>query len=377
MQLIYKGKKSVTQILDRTEPAKLIETKNQATSNAINLLIRGDNLQVMQTLIKLYRLKAKIDLVYIDPPFATNTVFRSNELRTAHVSSSLNDDVAYSDTLLGADYLEFIRARLIFIRELMSNEASIYLHIDYKIGHYIKIIMDEVFGARNFRNDITRIKCNPKNFKRKAYGNIKDLILYYTKTDKYIWNEPKHKRSEDEVKRLFTKVDINGRYYTTNPLHAPGETINGNTGKTWKGMLPPKGRHWRYDPKVLDELEAKGLIEWSSTGNPRKKVYADEMPYKKLQDIWEFKDLSRPIYPTEKNIDLLKTIISTSSNEKGLVLDCFCGSGGVLVAADELQRHWIGIDNSEVAIKITLKRLNNRQKNSSQENNKFNYLQQE
>jgi adenine-specific DNA-methyltransferase len=104
------------------------------------------------------------------------------------------------------------------------------------------------------------------------------------------------------------------------------------------------------------------LIKWSSTGNPRKIVYADAMPYKKLQDIWEFKDPPRPRYPTEKNIDMLKTIISTSSNEGSLVFDCFSGSGGTLLAADELNRNWIGIDNSGVAIKTALKRLNDRQK---------------
>lgn len=375
MELVYKGKKNKQAILTGTKPVR-INVNNASYKNSHNMLIKGDNLGIMKTLIEDYNLRDKIDLVYIDPPFATNTIFRSNEQRTAHVSSSLSDSIAYSDTLLGADYLEFLRERLILIRELMSNQASIYLHIDYKIGHYVKIIMDEVFGVKNFRNDITRIKCNPKNFKRKAYGNIKDLILYYTKTDKYIWNEPKHERAEDEIKKLFTKVDINGRYYTTNPLHAPGETTNGNTGKEWRGMLPPKGRHWRYDPKVLDELEAKGLIEWSKNGNPRKIVYADEMPYKKLQDIWEFKDPPRPIYPTEKNIDLLKTIISTSSNEDSVVLDCFCGSGGTLVAANELQRYWIGIDNSEVAIKITLKRLDNPQQKLSQYNDRFQYLQQ-
>jgi adenine-specific DNA-methyltransferase len=316
---------------------------------------------VMKMLLDEYQLGGKIDLVYIDPPFATNTVFRRNELRTAHVSHSNSDSIAYRDTLVGAEYLEFLRERLIFIRELMSNEASIYLHIDYKIGHYVKIIMDEVFGVKNFRNDITRIKCNPKNFSRKAYGNIKDLILYYTKTDHYIWHEPKHERAENEVKRLFRKIDINGRFYTTTPLHAPGETTNGNTGKTWRGMLPPKGRHWRYDPQVLDELDAKGLIEWSSTGNPRKIVYADDMPYKKLQDIWEYKDPPRPIYPTEKNLDLLKTIIATSSNEQSLVFDCFSGSGGTLVAAEQLNRQWIGIDNSDVAIQIARKRINKNQ----------------
>jgi adenine-specific DNA-methyltransferase len=360
MELTYKGKKSAQEILTRTRPSKL-HVGNTSYKDGSNMLIKGDNLDVMKMLLDAYQLRRKVDLVYIDPPFATNTVFRHHKDRTAHVSHSRSDAVAYIDTLVGPEYLEFLRERLIFIRELMSDQASIYLHIDYKIGHYVKIIMDEVFGAENFRNDITRIKCNPKNFSRKAYGNMKDLILYYTKAEKYIWNEPKHQRSEGEVKRLFTKVDINGRYYTTNPLHAPGETTNGNTGKAWKGMLPPKGRHWRYDPQVLDDLDAKGLIEWSSTGNPRKKVYADEMPYKKLQDIWEFKDPARPIYPTEKNLDLLKTIISTSSNEHSIVFDCFSGSGGTLVAAEQLNRSWIGIDNSEVAIQIALKRINKNQ----------------
>jgi adenine-specific DNA-methyltransferase len=373
MDLLYKGKKSVQDILTRTKPAN-IHAGNTPYKDGANLLIKGENLGVMKLLLDEYQLGGKIDLVYIDPPFATNTVFRHNAVRTAHVSHSLTDGIAYSDTLIGAQYLEFLRERLIVIRELMSDEASIYLHIDYKIGHYVKIIMDEVFGAANFRNDITRIKCNPKNFSRKAYGNIKDLILYYTKTDRYIWNDPQHQRSEGEIQRLFPKVDLNGRYYTTNPLHAPGETANGNTGKPWRGMLPPKGRHWRYDPKVLDELDAKGLIEWSSTGNPRKKVYADEMPYKKLQDIWEYKDPPRPIYPTEKNLELLKTIIATSSHEQSLVFDCFSGSGGTLVAAEQLHRRWIGIDNSEVAIDITLKRINAKQASLFTADREFLYL---
>src|SRR5215213_7989650 len=319
MELIYKRKKSTFEILNQTPSAQL--TGSMRYKQDGNMLIQGGNLGIMKSLLDERLIRGKIDLVYIDPPFATNTVFRHDDRRTSHVSSSLSDSVAYSDTLLGAEYLEFLRERLIFLRELMSDEGSIYVHIDYKIGHYVKFVMDEVFGMKNFRNDITCIKYNPKNFARRAYGNVKDLILYYTKTDSYIWNEPKHERAEDEVKRLFNKVDRNGRYYSTNPLHAPGETTSGNTGKPWKGMLPPKGRHWRYDPAVLDELDAKGLIEWSTTGNPRKIVYADEMPYKKLQDIWGFKDPPRPIYPTEKNIELLKMIVSTSSREGSTVLD--------------------------------------------------------
>jgi adenine-specific DNA-methyltransferase len=217
--------------------------------------------------------------------------------------------------------------------------------------------MDEIFGRKNFRNDITRIKCNPKNFNRKAYGNIKDLILFYSKSENPVWNNPKMSFSEEDEIRLFKKIDNQGRRYATIPLHAPGETKNGNTGKEWRGIKPPKGRHWRSEPKILEELDQQGLIEWSVNGVPRKKIFLDEKDGKKTQDIWEFKDPQYPQYPTEKNIDLLKFIINASSNEGGLVLDCFCGSGTTLVAAQQLKRYWIGIDESMAAIKVTQKKL--------------------
>ena len=355
MILTYKNKKKEIDIINNTKEAKLVYVSGQKGSR--NKLIQGDNLEVLKALLEDYNLKGKIDLVYIDPPFATNGYFRISDDRANTVSKSSSGEVAYSDTLTGSDYLEFLRERLILLRELMSKKASIYLHIDYKIGHYVKVIMDEVFGVENFRNDITRIKCNPKNFQRKAYGNIKDLILFYSKTKNPTWNDPRVPFTEEDIRRLFTKVDKNGRRYTTVPLHAPGETLNGKTGQEWRGIKPPKGRHWRSDPEVLDELDKKGLIEWSETGVPRKKIYVDEQKGKKMQDIWEFKDPQYPLYPTEKNLDLLKTIIKASSNEGDLVLDCFCGSGTTLVTAQELNRNWIGIDQSEHAIKVTKKRL--------------------
>ena len=132
---------------------------------------------------------ASIDLVYIDPPFASNNIFTVSDERSNTVSRTKSGKVAYSDVFLLEDYLEFIKTRLVLIRELMSEQGSIYLHIDYKVGHYVKIIMDEVFGLKNFRNDITRVKCNPKNFSRRAYGNVKDVILFYTKSNNYIWND--------------------------------------------------------------------------------------------------------------------------------------------------------------------------------------------
>lgn len=352
MFINYNNKKPEIDILGNTPRAELKIISGKCSKNK---LIHGDNLSVLKTLLDDYT--GKVDLVYIDPPFATNGHFKISDDRANTISSSNDDAVAYSDTLLGIDFLEFLRERLVFLRELLSKHGSIYLHIDYKIGHYVKLIMDEVFGRKNFRNDITRIKCNPKNFHRKAYGNIKDMILFYSKSENLIWNNPSLPFSEEDEKRLFKKVNKEGRQYTTIPLHAPGETLNGNTGKEWRGTMPPKGRHWRSDPSIFEEWDKQGLIEWSASGVPRKKIFLDEKDGKKMQDIWEFKDPQYPEYPTEKSLDLLKFIVEASSNEGCLVVDCFCGSGTTLVAAQELNRNWIGIDKSEHAIKVTKKRL--------------------
>ncbi|PIZ00081.1 site-specific DNA-methyltransferase [bacterium (Candidatus Howlettbacteria) CG_4_10_14_0_8_um_filter_40_9] len=352
MTTTYKNKKKEQDILTK---APKVEFRKNISIQSKNKLIYGDNLFVLETLLDDH--KGMIDLIYIDPPFATNSLFRIGDDRANTISSSNLDDIAYSDTLMGSDFLEFLRERLVILHKLLSERGSIYLHIDYKIGHYVKLIMDEVFGINNFRNDITRIKCNPKNFQRKAYGNIKDMILFYSKSENPIWNDLMVPFSKEDENRLFKKVDKDGRRYTTIPLHAPGETLNGNTGKEWGGMKPPKGRHWRSDPAVLEEWDKKGLVEWSANGIPRKKIFLDERKGKKMQDIWEFKDPQYPNYPTEKSLDLLKFIIESSSNEGDLVLDCFCGSGTTLVAAELLNRNWIGIDQSEQAIKVVQKKL--------------------
>ncbi len=136
-----------------------------------------------------------------------------------------------------------------------------------------------------------------------------------------------------------------------------GETENGNSNKPFKGILPPKGRHWRTDIETLEQWDKEGLIEWSTNGNPRKIIYSDEREGKRVQDIWEFKDPQYPSYPTEKNSDLLDLIIKTSSNPKSIILDCFCGSGTTLKSAQINNRRWIGIDQSDVAIKATLKKI--------------------
>lgn len=316
-----------------------------------NQFIFGDNLYVLRELLKTH--KNKIDLIYIDPPFGTGQEF-----------NSIEEENAYSDKLIDSEFLDFLRKRLIILRELLSINGSIYLHIDKKIGHYVKIMMDEIFGYNNFINDITRIKCNPKNFARNAYGNYSDMILFYAKQrDKNIWNNITEIMSEDKRKQLFPKKHPQYGFYTTNPIHAPGKTIDGDTGKEWKGIMPPKGRHWRYSREVLTELDNKGLIEWSENGNPRKVVLASEHKGFKIQDVWEFKDkgLSYVDYPTQKNNEMLERIILNSSNEKSIVLDCFAGSGSTLKIANKLNRNWIGIDNSPHSynvIKETLKEAN-------------------
>mgnify|MGYP003617911663 CR=1 FL=1 len=353
MQLNYPNKKTEQQIFDSIPNITLEQINN---SDSPNLLIQANNLVALKQLITQYNLAGKIDLIYIDPPFATNNTFTITDGRASTISNSKNGNVAYSDTLKGFEFIEFIRERLVLLKMLLSDKGSIYLHIDYKIGHYVKIVMDEIFGIENFRNDITRVKCNPKNFARKGYGNIKDLILFYSKSDNLIWNEPKTPYTEEDKIKLFPKTETDGRRYTTIPLHAPGET-KGKTSQAFKGILPPQGRHWRSEVSILEQWDNDGLIEWSNNGNPRKKIYFDEQEGKRMQDIWEFKDPQYPVYPTEKNADLLDIIVKTSSNEDSIILDCFAGSGTTLKSAQTNGRQWIGIDQSNEAIKAIITKL--------------------
>lgn len=336
---------------DFKRPKKFLQEpyKNalQGDFSKSNLLIFDDNLNAMQFLLQEKAYKNALDLIYIDPPFATNNTFRMGST----ISASLSANVAYDDKFSLEAYLEFLYYRFILMREMLSEKGSIYVHTDSKIGHYVKIVLDEIFGKEHFINDITRIKCNPKNFAKKGYGNVKDSILFYSKGADFIWNEVSQKVSQSDLAKRFNKRDEKGAY-TTIPLHAPGETKNGESGQEWNGLKPPKGRHWRCALSELDSLQKEGLIEWSKNGNPRKKIYAKDYGYKKIQDIWEFKDSQKVLYPTQKNTALLRQILLMSSNENSLVMDCFCGGGGFLQEASCLKRKFIGIDESAQAIAI-------------------------
>ncbi|MBW4477999.1 MAG: site-specific DNA-methyltransferase [Tolypothrix brevis GSE-NOS-MK-07-07A] len=348
--LQYEGKASREEIL-RTQQAQL-RCVISVDKQPINRLIFGENLRVISSLLNENTVAGKVKLIYIDPPYATGSSFESRKRNHA-----------YHDLMEGAEYLEFIRQRLILLRELLSEEGSIYIHLDENMAFPVKIIMDEVFGYKNFRNWITRKKCNPKNYTRKQYGNVTDYILFYTKTDNYVWNQPFELWTDATAKKEYQYVEEGtGRLYKKVPIHAPG-VRKGATGQPWRGMLPPNGKHWQYTPETLDKMDARGEIYWSPTGNPRRKIYLDKSQGISIQDIWlDFKDAHNQNikitgYPTEKNPDMIKRIILASSNKGDIVLDAFAGSGTTAAVAEELGRQWIAIDNSALAIATIIQRL--------------------
>lgn len=349
ISLSYPNKAARDEIL-KHNPARVVSLWRHPLASG-NRLYYGDNLDLLATLSNDPSVSGRVKLVYIDPPFATEGVFLSRK-----------QEHAYHDLLSGAEYLEALRKRLILLHKILAQDGSIYVHIDEKMVFHLKLIMDEVFGAPNYRNCIVRKKCNPKNYTRKTYGNIADYILFYSKSEGYVWNKQYEPWTEERAKEYQYIDEKTGRRFMKVPIHAPG-TRNGETGKMWRGLMPPPGKHWQYTPSTLDEMDARGEIFWSSSGNPRRKVFLDERPGIGVQDVWmDFRDAHNQNihitgYPTEKNPDLLRRILHASSNPGDLVLDCYCGSGTTLAIADELKRQWIGTDNSPQAIKTILHRF--------------------
>ncbi len=348
VRLEYAIKKSVAEILS-TKPAHLVQIWERHQTR--NRLIFGENLGVLAALAQDQRVVGKVRLIYIDPPFATKSAFHSRKLARA-----------YEDTLAGAEFIESLRERLIFLHRLLAEDGSLYLHLDERMIFPMKVILDEIFGSANYRNCITRKKCNPKNYTRKTYGNVTDYILFYTKSGSYCWNKQVEPWTEERAKEYRYVERETGRRYMKVPIHAPG-IRNGETGQPWRGVLPPPGKHWQYLPSRLDEMDARGEIFWSASGNPRRKVYLDEREGVPVQDIWlDMRDAHNQNihitgYPTEKPQELLRRIVLASSNPGDLVLDCFAGSGTTLVVAEELSRRWIGVDNAAEGMRTMLRRF--------------------
>ena len=321
-------------------------------SEGIKRLYHADNIDVLKELTHDPAVCGHVTLIYIDPPYNTGGAFETRDFLHA-----------YDDSFTTNGYIDFMRKRMELMYELLSPEGSIYVHLDSNMVFHVKVMMDEIFGMGQFKGMITRKKCKSKNFTRKTYWNISDYILFYTKTEDPIWNRPYEEWDEEKILKEYPYIEEQtGRRYKKVPVHAPG-TRNGVTGGLWHGMLPPEGKHWQFTPDKLDEMDANGEIYWSANGNPRRKVYLDKSKGVPVQDIWlDYLDVNNQNtlvtgYPTEKNIELLRRIIQTSSRPGDIVLDCFAGSGTTLIAAEELGRQWIGVDIGDESISTIVNRF--------------------
>ena len=348
--LSYEGKAEREAILGEPGPPPLEIDCGLSTGR----LFQGDNLAVLRWMLHTGGFRSACRMAYLDPPYATAKAFVDRGVQHA-----------YDDVLLGAQYIESLRRRLIVIRELLADDGAIFLHLDQTMVFEMKVVMDEVFGRANFRNCITRKKCNPKNYTRLTFGKVADHVLFYSKSDKYVWHRPYEAWTERRMAEEYPYVDeATGRRYKRVPVHAPG-VRNGATGRAWRGVLPPPGKHWQYRPAKLDEMDARGEIYWSANGNPRRKVFLDQSNGIPVQDIWmEFKDphnqnIRITGYPTEKNADLLARLVAAVTDANDLVLDAYCGSGTTLEAAAALGRRFVGIDSSGAAIAATANRMRN------------------
>jgi adenine-specific DNA-methyltransferase len=253
-----------------------------------------------------------------------------------------------------------ITPRLILMRELLSDSGSIYVHLDWHVGHYVKLVLDEVFGKENFENEIIWQKRNSKNFIQFGYSNIHDAIYFYKKNIRGHFEADYMPLDESYVERSYRHKEKDGRLYRILPLHAPG-TSAGSTGLMWQGMLPPPGNHWRYIPETLDEMQRNNLIVISSNGVPGYKKYLDDSDGIRPGTIWtDIKQLpssEKVKYDTQKPEELLSRLIKSSCPENGLVADFFGGSGTTAAVAEKLGRRWITSDLGKPACMVMRKRL--------------------
>ena len=364
-----------------------------------NTLYFGDNLNILREHVP----DESVDLIYLDPPFNSNATYNvlfretSGDASAAQIQAfgdtwhwSIESEAAYREVVtLGpknlADLLQAMRSflgqndmmayvtmmaqRVTELHRVLKPTGSIYLHCDPTASHYLKLLMDAVFGPRAFRNEITWQRTESHNTARK-YGNIADILLYYAKSDGETWNGGVHRYaggdafSPQQLER-YRHVDETGRRYRLDDMTAPRP--DSDSGKfVWRGTLPTPTRGWGYTLAQLEQWWAEGRVRTRKDGTPRMdglKVYLDESQGKPLQNVWT--DIPRIAntarerlgYPTQKPEALLERIIQASSNEGDLVLDPFCGCGTTVAVAEKLGRRWIGIDITHIAVSLMKYRL--------------------
>jgi site-specific DNA-methyltransferase (adenine-specific) len=356
-----------------------------------NTLYYGDNLEVMRK----YLPDECIDLVYLDPPFNSNRdynlLFREQSGEPAQGQIKAFTDtwqwserayVEFCQTCppalvelvqgfvrtLGRNdltaYLVMMAPRLVKLHQVLKPTGSLYLHCDYLASSYLRVMLDVVFGAKNFRNEIVWKRTSAHANVGKRYGVITDTILFYTKTQNYKWNTLYTPYSEEHIQNTYRYIEEGtGRRYALRDLTASMQRASSGQLYEWKGIRPPASRCWAYTRDQMERFESERRIVYSSKGYPRLKVYLDEMPGVPLQNLWtdlppiSSHSAERLGYPTQKPIALLERIIQASSNEGDTVLDPFCGCGTAIVAAQKLNRRWIGIDITHLAIALIKYRL--------------------
>ncbi len=337
-----------------------------------NRLIWGDKKYVLPSLLPEFA--GQVNLIYIDPPFATGDNFSFNaevpydpdNEDSQSVSfikqPSIIEQKAYRDTWgRGLDsYLQWFYEAVVILRELLTETGSIYVHLDWHVGHYVKAVLDEVFGYENIESQIIWQRVTG-HMDTQSFGFNHDMILHYGKSKTIIWNRQYASYDEHYLATHYQNQDSDGRRYELADISAAGQ----GPARYFFGkqLEPPAGTHWRWSQERIDQLCNQGRIVITSGGRPRYKRYLDDQQGKTVQSIWT--DIS-PVnsqakedtgYSTQKPEALLERIIKASSNEGDLVLDCFVGSGTTAAVAEKLGRKWISCDLGRFAIHTTRKRL--------------------
>lgn len=354
----------------------------------MNTLYYGDNLKILQD--RNYFPDACVDLIYLDPPFNSNrnyNVLFKNESGveaesqitafedTWHWNQSAQD--TYHELVLAGDevakmieafrtfigenqmmaYLVMMAIRLKELHRVLKPTGSLYLHCDPTASHYLKILLDTIFGAENFRNEIVWKRQSAHSDSR-GYGSVHDTIFFYVKTKDFAWNQLYQDYDPQYVDQYYRYTDENNRRFMSGDLGAAG-LQGGGYEYAWKGIT----RLWRLPVTSMEALEKEGKIFYTRNGIPRIKRYLDEAKGMPVQDHWyDLESLrswhaERLGYPTQKPVALLERIISASSNEGDVVLDPFCGCGTTIAAAQKLNRQWIGIDITHLSIALQKYRL--------------------
>lgn len=362
--LNWRGKRPFTST--QYYPAQLKEQYGADVDGWRNKLFWGDNLQVMSHLLKQFR--GKVNLVYIDPPFDSKADYRREVLlkgKTAMASRPTFEEKQYTDIWANDEYLQFMYERLTLLRELLSDTGAIFLHCDYHRSHYLRCILDEIFGKDNFVNEIIWKRANTvkANIGQGGmnFGENTDTIFFYRKGQSCTFNVQHKPYTQDYIEAFYKYFEEGtNRQYRLISMTAPGGDSKGNPYYEVMGV----SRHWRYSKERMAELITDGQVVQTKPGNvPQRKLYLDKGQGVPLQTLWDdipglsAVDGERTGYPTQKPEILLERILKTGSNPGDLVFDCFMGSGTTQAVAMRLGRRFIGADINLGAVHTASQRL--------------------